>query len=248
MKWLSNLNYRRVATLLMLLCCTGTVIAGSFEVNPIRIDLSGNARSAVLSVKNGGDQPVVVQTRIMSWTQENGQDVVAPTKDILVTPPIVTIAPGGEQILRLGMRRAPDTTSELSYRLFLQEVPPPPRADFQGLQVSLRMSLPVFVRPLKGLVKASLRWNLELQGDDGLRLRLDNQGTGHIQISEIALFKPGNDEVVASQALLVYVLPGQSHTWELNTKSVRLKLTDLLHLKVSTDAGAVDTEIDLGNH
>jgi hypothetical protein len=46
---------------------------------------------------------------------------------------------------------------------------------------------------------------------------------------------------------LVYVLRGQSRAWELKTQSVRLKPTDRLRLKVTTDAGSVDTEIDLGN-
>ena len=185
----------------------------SFEVNPIRVDLSANARSAALSVRNSGTEAVVVQTSLVSWTQENGQDVYAPTKDILGTPPIATIPPGGEQILRLGMRRAPDPVNELAYRVFLREVPPPPKPGFQGLQVALRLSLPIFVQPRQGPAKATLVWNLELQGDDTLQLRLDNKGTGHIQVSEIALYQPCQEQPVASQSSLVYVLAGQSHAW-----------------------------------
>ena len=188
-----------------------------------------------------------MQTSLVSWTQENGQDVYAPTKEILGTPPIATIPPGGEQILRVGMRRAPDAVNELAYRVFLQEVPPPPKPGFQGLQVALRLSLPIFVQPRQGPAKATLVWNLDLQGEDTLRLRLDNQGTGHIQVSDISLFQPGQDQAVASQSSLVYVLPGQSRAWELKTKAVRLKPTDRLRLKVTTDAGSVDTDIDLGS-
>jgi fimbrial chaperone protein len=230
----------------MLLCSRGG-IAGSFEVNPIRVDLSANARSAALSVRNSGTEAVVVQTSLVSWTQENGQDVYAPTKEILGTPPIATVPPGGEQILRLGMRRAPDAVNELAYRVFLREVPPPPKPGFQGLQVALRLSLPIFVQPSQGPAKATLVWNLELQGDDTLQLRLDNKGTGHIQISEIALFQPGQEQPVASQSSLVYVLAGQSHAWALKTQKVHLKPTDRLRLKVTTDAGSVDTDIDLGS-
>lgn len=247
MHWVPNLKSgNMMAVFLMLLCC-GSAIAGSFEVNPIRIDLSANARSAALSVRNSGDEAVVVQMSLVSWTQENGRDVYAPTTEILGTPPIATIPPGGEQILRLGMRRAPDAVNELTYRVFLQEVPPPPKPGFQGLQVALRLSLPIFVQPRQGPAKATLVWNLELQGDDTLRLRLDNKGTGHIQVSDIALFQPGQEQAVASQSSLVYVLPGQSRAWELKTQAVRLKPTDRLRLKVTTDAGSVDTDIDLGS-
>jgi fimbrial chaperone protein len=247
MHWLPKLKFGSVITFVLMLLCSRGGIAGSFEVNPIRIDLSANTRSAALSVRNSGDEAVVVQTSIVSWTQENGQDVYAPTKEILGTPPIATIPPGGEQILRLGMRRAPDAVKELTYRVFLQEVPPPPKPGFQGLQVALRLSLPIFVQPRQGPAKATLVWNLELQGDDTLQLRLDNKGTGHIQVSEIALFQPGQEQAVASQSSLVYVLPGQSRAWELKTQTVRLKPTDRLRLKVTTDAGSVDTDIDLGS-
>ena len=247
MHWVPNLKFGSVMAFFLMLLCSRGGIAGSFEVNPIRIDLSEKSRSAALSVRNSGTEAVVVQTSIVSWAQENGQDVYTPTKEILGTPPIATIPPGGEQILRLGMRRAPDAVNELTYRVFLQEVPPPPKPGFQGLQVALRLSLPIFVQPRQGPAKATLVWNLELQGDDTLRLRLDNNGTGHIQISEIALFQPGQEQAVASQSSLVYVLPGQSRAWVLKTQTARLKPTDRLHLKVSTDAGSVDTDIDLGS-
>jgi fimbrial chaperone protein len=259
MPWMPKPRYKSAASPLLslllplllssLLLCARGASAGSFEVNPIRIDMSAGTRSAALTLKNSGTEAVVVQASVMAWAQENGQDAYAATKEVLVTPPIATIPPGGEQILRLGMRRAPDAANELSYRVFLQEVPPPPKPGFQGLQVALRVSLPVFVQPLKGPAKATLVWNLEMQGEDGLRLRLDNKGTGHIQVSEIALYLPGHEQAIASQSLLAYVLPGQSRTWELKTQSLaaRLKPTDRLRLKVTTDAGSVDTEIDLGS-
>ncbi len=243
--WKSGIG---LAVFLMLLTGAQRGMAGSFEVNPIRIDLSAQARSAALSVRNSGNQAVVVQTSLVAWTQQDGQNVYVPTRDILGTPPIATIPPGGEQIVRLGMRRAPDAQKELTYRIFLQEVPPPPKPGFQGLQVALRLSLPIFVQPRQGAAKATLVWNLQLQDKDSLRLRLDNQGTGHIQISSIELFQPGREKPVASQSSLIYVLAGQSRTWELKTApSVSLKPTDRLRLKVTTDAGSVDTEIDLGS-
>lgn len=243
-----GLKFGRGIAFFLMLLCSRVGIAGSFEVNPIRVDLSANARSAALSVRNSGTEAVVVQTSLVSWTQENGQDVYAPTKELLGTPPIATIPPGGEQILRLGMRRAPDPVNELAYRVFLREVPPPPKPGFQGLQVALRLSLPIFVQPRQGPAKATLVWNLELEGDDTLHLRLDNKGTGHIQISEIALYQPGQEQPVASQSSLVYVLAGQSHAWVLKAQKVHLKPTDRLRLKVTTDAGSVDTDIDLGSH
>ena len=67
----------------------------------------------------------------------------------MATPPIFTVPPKGTQVIRVGLRRAADAQQGLSYRMFLQEVPPPPRQGLQGLQVALRLSLPVFVMPAR---------------------------------------------------------------------------------------------------
>ena len=105
-------------------------VCGSFEVNPIRVDLAPQERSAALTVKNNGAESVVVQVSVLAWSQQDGRDVLSPTNEVLVSPPIATIAPDKEQIIRVGLRRAPDKERELSYRLFLQEVPAPPKPGY----------------------------------------------------------------------------------------------------------------------
>lgn len=218
---------------------------GSFEVNPIRVELSAASRSAALTVRNSGTEAVVVQTAAQAWSQQNGQDVLAPTGDLLVSPPIATIAPGAEQIVRVGLRRAPDERQELSYRLFLQEVPPPPKPGFQGLQVALRISLPVFVQPRSGPAKPALAWDARLGEGGAITVRLRNDGSGHIQVSDVALFVPGSAEPIAAQSALAYVLPGQSRVWELKARDAGIKASQPLQLKASTDAGAIETGIQL---
>jgi len=220
-------------------------VAGSFEVNPIRVDLSAAARTSAITVKNTGAESVVVQLSVVAWSQEDGKDAYTATKEILVTPPIATIPAGAEQIIRTGLRRAPDAQRELAYRLFLQEVPPPPKPDFQGLQVALRVGIPVFVQPRQSPAKATLVWDLRLQAPSTIRLQLKNDGTAHIQVSDIGLFLPGREEPVGAVSSLIYVLPGQSRAWEFKAQPGLVKTTDRLRLKASTDAGSVDTQIDL---
>lgn len=220
--------------------------AGSFEVNPVRVDFVGNARSVAVTVRNTGDEQVVVQVSALAWSQTDGKDILAPTEEVLVSPPIATIQPNQEQVIRVGLRRAPDAQRELSYRLFLQEVPPPPRPGFQGLQVALRVGLPIFVQPRAGRSTARLVWDAQLRNDDTVNLKLRNNGNGHIQISDIEMFLPTEKDAVASHSSLAYVLPGQAREWDLKVGNARLKKTDRLRLKVSTDAGTVDTQIDLG--
>lgn len=221
--------------------------AGSFEVNPIRIDLTAAVRSATVTVRNSGNDPVVVQVSVQAWSQEEGKDVLSPTNEVLISPPIATIPADKEQVIRVGLRRAPDAQKELSYRLFLQEVPPPPQPGFQGLQVALRIGLPIFVQPRSGPAKATLVWDAQLRNPGSVYLKLQNKGTGHIQISDLEMYLPDEKEPVAAHSSLAYVLPGQSREWDLTLRHSRVKKTDRLRLKVATDAGSVDTEIDLAS-
>lgn len=220
--------------------------AGSFEVNPVRVDFVGNARSVAVTVRNTGEGAVVIQMSALAWAQVDGKDVLTATDEVLVSPPIATIQPNQEQVVRVGLRRAPDAQRELSYRLFLQEVPPPPQPGFQGLQVALRVGLPIFVQPRAGRSTARLVWDAQLRDDGIINLKLRNNGTGHIQISDIEMFLPSEKNPVASHSSLAYVLPGQAREWDLKVGNASLKKTDRVRLKVTTDAGTIDTQIDLG--
>jgi fimbrial chaperone protein len=221
-------------------------MAASFEVNPVRMDLSQTARTSSLTIRNTSADPVVIQASVVTWTQAEGKDVYAATKEILVTPPIITIPPGKEQILRAGLRRNPDPRTELAYRIYLQEAPPPPQPGFQGLQVALRIGLPLFVQPTQGPAQAALVWNLTRGSDGALRLELRNDGNAHIQVSEVQLMPKGTDEVIGTQSSLTYLLPKQSHAWDFKIASDNAqKVRDRLRIKVATDAGSIDTEVPL---
>jgi fimbrial chaperone protein len=230
---------------LLVLAFAGAAHAGTFEVNPIRVDLSAAQRNVALTVKNSGTDAVVVQVSAMAWSQQDGKDVLANTDEILISPPIATIQPDREQIIRVGLRRAPDAQKELSYRIFIQEVPPPPQPGFQGLQVALRIGLPIFVQPRQGPAKATLVWDAQLRTPELVNLKLENRGTGHIQISDVGLYHGNENEPLAAQSALVYVLPGQSREWDLKLRRSGVTAKDRVRLKVSTDAGAVDTDIGL---
>ncbi len=232
-------------TLAMIVACPRAV-AGSFDVNPIRVDLTAQSRTATVTVRNSGDDPVVVQISAQAWSQSGGKDVLTATSEVIVSPPIVTIPAGQEQIVRVGLRRAPDPQRELSYRLFLQEVPPPPRPGFQGLVVALRVGLPIFVQPRQGTAKGILVWNLDLASPDLLKLKVDNTGTGHVQIATIELFRAAEKQAIAEFSGLAYVLPGQSRDWDLKLRDPAIKRGERLRMKVSTDAGSIETEIELG--
>jgi fimbrial chaperone protein len=218
--------------------------AGSFQVNPIRVEMSAGVTTAALTIRNDGDEPVVVQLSVLAWSQESGEDKYGATKEALVTPPIATIAAGAQQIVRVGLRRPPDPRRELAFRLFVQEVPPPPKPDFNGLQVALRVGLPVFVAPLAPSTR-QLAWSAKIEPDDAIRLTVRNTGNTHVQISDFEL-RPSDDEVpVAHEAGLAYALAGESREWLLRSLNPRSRTATELRLKAITDAGEIESVVKL---
>jgi fimbrial chaperone protein len=221
---------------------TAEAPAGSFQVNPIRVDMTKGATTAAITVRNDGEEPIVVQSSVVKWTQDNGQEVYAPTTEALVTPPIMTVPPGGEQIVRVGLRRGPDPQRELAYRLYLQEVPPPPKPGFTGLQVALRVGLPVFVAPGAPGIRR-LEWSAQIGQDGAIRLAAQNTGNAHVQVTDFELALPGASEPIAHESTLAYVLAGQRRQWTLPAPPDRVKSVSEFRLKAYTDAGEIDTAV-----
>jgi fimbrial chaperone protein len=227
--------------LAMWLAGAGAASAGSFAVSPVRATLSAARGTGSLTVHNNGTEAAVVQLSVVAWSQESGQDVYQPSKDVLATPPLFTVQPGASQVVRVGLRRAPDATRELSYRLYLQEVPPPPKADFTGLQVALRLSVPVFVTPAKANAKPVLHWRLSRAPGGGLTLAADNNGSVHVQVANFSL-ADANGKALASRQVAAYLLPNQGRAWQLALEPLPAAGTKL-QLAAQTDAGDLKSDV-----
>jgi fimbrial chaperone protein len=193
----------------------------------------------MLTVRNQSDEETVVQLQANAWSQQDGADVLEPTADLIAVPPLFTLAPGGSQVVRIGLRRPPSPRSEMTYRLLLREVPPPPADDFTGLQVALNLSLPVFVLP-SAVAEPEIRLRLARSAEGDAELQLSNAGNAHVQLRQVRLTGPGGDSI-EGRGLPIYLLPGQSRTWQLKADMAAGRWT----LSGDTDAGPVETELVL---
>src|ERR1700722_183955 len=238
----------------LLACAIDAVNAGSFEVTPLRVSLSATQRVAALSLRNVNSDPVVVQVDVVAWSQAKGEDVFAPTREVLATPPIFTVPPGGTQLIRVGLRRAPDALHELSYRIFLTEIPPPVKADATGLQETLRFSIPVFVpratsaadrggKDDERAVPVSLTWRVTKTASNYLAVVATNQGNSHVQVIDFTLAVAGNTQPLATTKVPEYVLPGQqSRPWSIATDAHVASGTPL-HVTSHTDSGDIAGDV-----
>ncbi len=212
-------------------CCSGRLLllgllyaqgsaAGSFSVNPVRIELSAAEPNAVIHVENTGGKAVTVQLMTMAWSQVDGRDQLHPTREILSTPQIFSLKPQARQVVRLGSLRQPDSAKVLAYRLLLEEIPSPPAPDFKGLQVALKISMPVFIKPAKD-AREKLDIALSYQPDKQLALALSNSGDGVAYWSGFSVHdETSPDRVLASYPSPVYVLPGQRRQLSLTVPDI----------------------------
>jgi fimbrial chaperone protein len=226
----------------LLALATATTDAGTFQVTPVRLELSASATSAALTIRNDGPDAVVVQMSVLKWTQADNADRYEPTQEALVTPPIATIPPGGEQLVRVGLRRAPEARNELAYRLYVQEVPPPPQPGFSGLQVALRIGIPVFVAA-RASPERAIDWSAKLDPGGALTITARNRGSVNLQVRSIAAEAPDTRASWASDSALTYVLPGSDRSWTLPPTGTAAGRPASVVVKAATDAGDVDTRL-----
>lgn len=219
--------------------------AASWNVEPVRVELTSEQTTSAITIRNDGDQVTSIQVQIVAWSQVDGKDVYTPTKELIISPPIFTINPKQEQIVRVALRQHSELTGEMTYRINLQELPAATLNNASAVQVALRVSLPVFIQMQKGIAVPKIVWHLEHASDKNIVVNLKNQGNAHIQITDLALYIPGVELPIASDTVSSYVLAGQSHQWFLKTNTGEKLIGTRLRLKAFTDIENVDTEIAL---
>ncbi len=163
---------------------------------------------------NADDSPVVVQIRVVRWSQNDGTEQLEDTRELLATPPVLQIPANGQQIIRVALRREPDSVQELTYRVIFEEVPQAAPKDFVGLRVALRLSIPVFVAPAHGKASAELAWQSRWLANGQVELAATNTGSAHLQITDFEAQFPGSLMPLRGIASK-YVLPGSRMSWTL---------------------------------
>jgi len=226
------------------LAAAGTAAASTLGVAPIRVELSPKQSIAVITVRNQEDSPVTVQARPAAWSQQDGQDQLADTHDLLVTPPLFTIPANGHQVLRIALLRKPDPARELDYRLVLSEVPPAKAAEVTGLRVALRITLPIFVAAPTH-TSPDLSWHHSWLPDGTLQVEAQNHGSAHIQIFDFDVQPADHIAQVLHTDAARYLLPGSATHWQLHPLAT-FSSTPRIVLHGHSDAGDFTVTSDAG--
>lgn len=190
--------------------------AASLQISPVTVELAPQERGAVMTLANSGDTPLHGQVRVYQWEQRDGQDILTPTPELQASPPLLRIAPGAEQIVRLVRTDEAPAAAERSYRLLIDEIPEESASDTSGIRLRMRYSVPVFVGPGLGAGAApQLEWRL-MPGERNWRLRVDNRGTRRARLNSVVLLAPDGTQRSLEQGLLGYALAGSHRIWDLD--------------------------------
>jgi fimbrial chaperone protein len=210
--------------------CAARANAATLTISPVSIVLESGRTSAVLEVRNSELNPVTVQARIYGWSQAGNEDVLAPTSDIIMSPPIATIAAGGAQTLRLLLRPGAkaDTDLEHHYRVLLDEIPAA-GAGRGRVSFAMRSSIPVFVTTPQPS-KPSLGWRAARDGNGAIVLTATNSAAMYDRIFELtATLNDGSVRNGVLRGTNAYILPHAQRQWvvtgEHGTGPIRLNIT-----------------------
>lgn len=201
----------------MLLCVFSMgCYAASLTVWPIDPYIQPPSQAVAIRVRNTGNEPAHLQLRIYRWVQERSEDELIPQDEIVISPPMALVEPQAQQLFRIVHRSgAPNYSSEVSYRILIDEIPNNQKKSSAPLQFQMRYSLPFFIFP-------QVHKRDEKRDENFLRFRITNpkkpeitvvnHGSSHFRLSQVFV-QNGNTRIPIAEGLLGYVLPGSTMTW-----------------------------------
>ena len=221
--WCQWMRTRLLATSSGLLLAHAAASGGVLEVTPTLLQIATRQNADGVQLSNTGEGAIRAQVRVYAWTQQNGDDLLTPTRALIASPPLLHIAPGRTQLLRVIRAFGPvPVVEELAYRLIIDELPsspvpsvPPKQADTTAISFRMRYSLPVFVGDAPtASVAPQLAWSFESTGRHWT-LHATSSARSHAQIADLQAVLADGSRRMLFPGLLGYVLAGRSMQWSM---------------------------------
>lgn len=187
----------KTAVLLLLLAAglmgADLIQAGTFSVTPVRIFLQPRDRATAITFTNDGTTEVVLQADLYEWLQKpDGEDDLKLAEDVIISPPIIKLAPGAKQVVRLARLSMAPNDSQQTYRLIAREIPEIAAAK-QGIsvQIALALSMPVFITPKDA--KPAVTCSAVSATSSQVVFTCKNSGNAHAQVRYARVMREGKE-------------------------------------------------------
>jgi len=213
------------ALVVALLLAPHAATAANFTVTPTEVNLSPSATSALITVRNGGKVPLRFEITLVSWSEdEHGKMVLNPSADVTFFPKLVELPAGASRNIRIGINAGTARDVELSFRLFVEELPDQSAPVANAVALRTKVGIPVFVRPAKPTRSAVIEGVSVENGKVLTRVR--NTGNLHISVDRISVKGAGGSApTFTKEGPGWYVLPGAMRIFEVPMTATECKST-----------------------
>jgi len=208
------------------------------SVVPVNVFFTPGQRATSLTVTNQGKSETAIQIRAYAWNQKGDDDQLTTTSTVVLSPPLVTIAPGASQVVRLILRQSPQGR-EATYRILLDQIPPP--AEPGVVHIVLRMSIPIFAPPAIRSF-ADVQFHLERNAGQ-IYLVGFNAGNLHESIRDIALTTSDGRKLKENSNSSPYILAGATRRWHIAAQDSLPLSSETLQLTAHANAGAIEEQV-----
>lgn len=210
--------------------------ASNFEIAPVVLELSSARTAGVIKITNNDNHTVSLQIRPYDWSQSDSKDELQPTQNLIVSPPVFSLAPGASQVIRVVSRQAAGA-SEIAYRMLIDEIP----AATEGATISFkfRISMPVFIAA-NGNPRNQLDY--QLHAGKPARLLVQNNGNRRTRLLDLSLTLPNGKTIKPPAGSNPYTLAGVIRQYQIDTETP-LAAGSKVRISANSDAGPIDTEL-----
>lgn len=213
--------------------------ADSLQVAPVNIEMKAMSAATSLTLRNSGKRAIKAQIRVFSWSQVAGEEKLEPTKDIVASPPMATVEPGKDFVVRVVRLNPQPAASEETYRIIVDEIPGANPVKGSGLELSFRYSIPVFVASQSG-GKTDLIWTTAKR-DGKTVITATNNGDRHVRISDFKVADLSGKQATITKGLAGYVLARSSMSW-VAPGPVQMAANGPILITAMGDQGAINAE------
>jgi fimbrial chaperone protein len=230
-------SFHRVVSVFMfaMLAACGCGAAG-LSISPLRLDFDAQRNISAITVTNTSSETVTFEAEALPWPREAPEQS---PRDVIVNPPVATLAPGAQRTLRIGLVKRLGAEQERSYRVYITELAAPRATEANGLGVRLRLGVPVFVAAAVPH-ELPMQWSARSEGKL-LSLTATNPGNVHQRVAGVSIEREGRIFVATQTSS--YVLPGRSTVFQVD--GLEARPGEHLELRVRIGDGVASVPVDL---
>jgi fimbrial chaperone protein len=189
----------------------------SLQIGPTSVLLSRVQRIVPITIKNKSDTPFILKTEVVRWTKKDNKDMYAPSRDLLVTPPVSRVNPGQTQTLRIGLIRDPgNPNQETMYRVYITQLPIKKKGEpGMNVQMHWRFGIPVGLLPDKPIYKMAGK---AIRQNQTIQATYTNTGNARIKVLKLVVRSAGSNKILQEKELHASLFPGESEDFSLPLK------------------------------